>query len=212
MGTYKNGICGPFSGKIGTVVGSTWNGIDYMRSLPRRSKRKPTEAQKAQRMKLAMAIAFLRPLSGLVNMGFKSIAVKKTGFNAATSQLISGAVSGIYPDFAIDYSKVLISIGNLTGAWNAAVFSATAGVLTVSWENNSGSGTAKATDKAVLVVYNPSRTEVLYTSEGSSRDLGMQSFSFPANYSGQTVHVWISFISQNQIMSTSIYVGNAELH
>ena len=212
MGTYKNGICGPFSGKIGTVVGSTWNGIEYMRSLPRRSKRKPTEAQKAQRMKLAMAIAFLRPLSGLVNKGFKSIAIKKTGFNAATSQLISGSVSGIYPDFAIDYSKVLISIGNLTGAWNAAVSSATAGLLTVSWENNSASGTAKATDKAVLVVYNPSRTEVLYTSEGSSRDLGMQSFSFPANYSGQTVHVWISFISQNQVMSTSIYAGNAELH
>jgi hypothetical protein len=183
-----------------------------MRSLPGRSTKEPTEAQKAQRMKLALAIAFLRPISELVNLGFKSTAVKKTGFNAATSQLITDAISGIYPGFTIDYSKVLISMGSLSGAWNAVASSATAGSLAFHWENNSGSGTAKATDRAVLVIFNPSRPEVLFTAEASTRDSGLQTFSLPADFSGQTVHVWISFASSTNIMSTSIYAGNVEVH
>lgn len=33
MGTIKQGILGGFSGKVGTVVGGTWKGISYMRSI-----------------------------------------------------------------------------------------------------------------------------------------------------------------------------------
>lgn len=31
MGTIKQGILGGFSGKVGTVAGSSWKGISYMR-------------------------------------------------------------------------------------------------------------------------------------------------------------------------------------
>lgn len=34
MGTIKQGILGGFSGKVGNVVGASWKGIDYIRSLP----------------------------------------------------------------------------------------------------------------------------------------------------------------------------------
>ena len=33
MGTIKQGILGGFSGKVGTVVGSTWKSVHYMRAL-----------------------------------------------------------------------------------------------------------------------------------------------------------------------------------
>ena len=33
MGKIKKGILGGFSGKTGTVVGGSWKGIEYMRSL-----------------------------------------------------------------------------------------------------------------------------------------------------------------------------------
>ena len=32
MGKIKQGILGGFKGKVGTVIGSSWNGISYMRS------------------------------------------------------------------------------------------------------------------------------------------------------------------------------------
>ena len=32
MGTYSNGVMGPFNGKVGTVVGYMWNGKFCMRA------------------------------------------------------------------------------------------------------------------------------------------------------------------------------------
>ncbi|WP_291131895.1 DUF6266 family protein [Flavobacterium sp. UBA7682] len=49
MGTYNKGILGPFSGKVGTVVGANWRGKDIMRSLPKKTNRTPTETQLLKR-------------------------------------------------------------------------------------------------------------------------------------------------------------------
>ena len=208
MGTYRKGILGSFSGKVGTVVGSSWNGIDYMRSLPRPSSKAPTDLQLIQRVKLALATGFLRPVSALVNIGYKSLAVKQTGFNVATSQVIADAFTGIYPDLEIDYSKVLISKGNLTGAWNAVAASTAANTLNMSWTDNSGSGTGKPDDKAVLLAYNAEQNQYVYTIDGGSRSSGADSLLLPVNFSGDTVHIWIAFIAADKkTISTSIYAG-----
>lgn len=210
MGTYRKGILGAFFGKVGTVVGSTWNGIDYMRSLPRRSGKAATDAQLEQRVKLAMAAGFLGPVSSLVNTGFKSVAVNQSGFNVATSLLISEAISGTYPNFLIDYPKVLISKGNLTGPWNVQISSAAPSALDINWTDNTGSGTAKGTDKAVVMIYNPVQSQYVFTLEGSQRSAAGDVLALPADFSGDTVEVWIAFISADKkTISTSIYAGNA---
>jgi hypothetical protein len=45
MGTIKKGVLGGFSGKVGSVVGASWKGIDYIRSLPASVKNPRTEGQ-----------------------------------------------------------------------------------------------------------------------------------------------------------------------
>ena len=62
MGTYSKGILGSFTGKVGTVIGSSWNGIDYMRSLPRPSSKAPTALQLAQREKFGLVTKFVAPI------------------------------------------------------------------------------------------------------------------------------------------------------
>ncbi|MGX8712677.1 MAG: DUF6266 family protein, partial [bacterium] len=49
MATYKNGIMGPFNGKVGTVVGYMWNGKYCMRAYNRNVKNPRTEAQMEHR-------------------------------------------------------------------------------------------------------------------------------------------------------------------
>lgn len=63
MATLNKGILGGFSGKVGTVVGANWRGLDIIRSRPKISKRNPTEKQLEQQMKFKLAISFLQPLS-----------------------------------------------------------------------------------------------------------------------------------------------------
>ncbi|HQS52387.1 MAG TPA: DUF6266 family protein [Daejeonella sp.] len=207
MGTYKKGILGSFSGKVGTVVGSSWNGIEYMRSLPKPSSKTPTDLQMLQRAKLGMATGFLQPISALINIGYKGLAVRQTAFNVATSQLLAEAITGVYPDLTIDYPKVLISKGNLTGPWGPAATSASSKV-NVTWQDNSASGTAKATDKAMLLVYNPDKSQYVFTTGGDDRSSLADSLDVPADFVGDTVHVWMAFISADKkAVSTSLYIS-----
>ena len=48
MGTIKQGILGGFSGKVGTVVGSSWKGISYMRGLATRYTSTSHSSQKTE--------------------------------------------------------------------------------------------------------------------------------------------------------------------
>lgn len=207
MGTYKKGILGSFSGKVGTVIGSSWNGIDYMRSLPRPSSKQATEPQLIQRAKMGLATGFLRPISALVNVGYKSLAINKTGFNVATSQVIADGITGIYPELLIDYPNVLISKGTLTGPWNP-VLSSAAGNLNIAWQDNSGSGTAKATDTLVILVYNEVQSQYVYTLAGDMRSALSDSLDLPADFVGDQVHVWVAFYAADKkTISTSLYAG-----
>ena len=49
MGKIKQGILGGFRGTVGTVVGSSWNGIAYMKGKPQSVKNPKTDAQLQQR-------------------------------------------------------------------------------------------------------------------------------------------------------------------
>ena len=49
MGKIKQGILGGFKGKVGTVIGASWNGIAYMRGLAQSHKNPKTAAQLQQR-------------------------------------------------------------------------------------------------------------------------------------------------------------------
>ena len=59
MGKIKQGILGGFKGKVGTVIGASWNGISYMRGLAQSHKNPKTAAQLQQR-------AYFKDLQGLV--------------------------------------------------------------------------------------------------------------------------------------------------
>lgn len=52
MARFLKGINGAYSGKVGSVIGSNWRGVDYVRSLSRISKKKISDAQLEQRSKL----------------------------------------------------------------------------------------------------------------------------------------------------------------
>lgn len=118
MGTIKQGILGGFSGKVGTVIGGNWKGIDYMRGKAASVSNPKTEAQLDQRARFGAALKFLQPLTSFIRVGFKNYAVKMTAFNSAMSYNLNNALAGGYPDYFIDYASALVSRGVLPGALN----------------------------------------------------------------------------------------------
>lgn len=208
MGSIKLGILGGFSGKVGTVIGGTWKGIDYMRSRATSVSQPNSSAQLEQRAKFKTVIDFLKPLTTFLRSGFKSLAVKMTGFNAAMSYNMEKAVKGAYPTFTIDYTKALVTAGSLPEALNPAAVSTTAGEVAFSWEDNSTEGGAMANDKCILVVYNPAQKRAITLEGGASRSAGNQVVTVPDAFSGDEVECYISFQNANgSVLSNSQFVN-----
>lgn len=70
MARIANGILGGFSGKVGTVVGSSWNSINYMRSLAASYRDAKSETQVCQRGKFTQAVRFLKAMPKFIRVGF----------------------------------------------------------------------------------------------------------------------------------------------
>ncbi len=211
MGTIRKGILGGFSGKVGTVVGSSWKGISYMRSLPQKVKNPRTEAQVSQRSKFALTLSLLKPMTAFLRTGWKLYANRQSPFNAATSYTLANAISGTYPDYEIDPGKVLVSRGSLTSAANASA-AAAAGNIEFAWDDNSGTGSAKQTDRALIAIANPAKGEAVTNTAGEERMTGTQTVTLPADWSGDEVHAYLGFISEDsREVANSVYLGTIDV-
>jgi len=207
MGTIKQGILGGFSGKVGTVIGGSWKGISYMRSIPQSVKNPRSEGQVSQRTKFTVALEFLKPMTGLIQVGFKLYAQKQTAFNAAMSYTLNNAITGTAPDYSVDYSKALVSRGSLPGARNGQASSAN-GAVSLAWDDNTGIGTAAGTDKALIAILNPTRGEAMFDAGGNQRTAGSEEIAVPADWVGEDVEVYLGFISEDtKSVSNSVYLG-----
>jgi len=207
MGRIKKGILGGFSGKVGTVVGASWKGISYMRSLPQSLKNPRTLAQLSQRSKFALVQHLLQPLNDILRIGWKLHAQRKSPVNAATAYTLTNAVSGEYPDYKIVPGKLLVSRGTLTGVTNAFV-SCSGGQVEFQWEDNSGNGSAQGTDKALVAIVNFAKGEVVTITAGAARHDCVQNVAVSSEWSGDEVHAYMGFVSENgKEVANSVYLG-----
>jgi len=196
MGKIKKGILGGFSGKVGTVVGANWKSISYMRSLPQKVKNPRTLLQRKQRGKFSIVMELLKPLTAILRIGWKNYAKNQTPTNAAMAYTLANAVTGTFPDFKIDYTKVLISQGSLPSVTGTSATS-TGRKINLAWDDNSGVGTAKATDKTLVVIVNPTKGETISLAEGTSRSDAGQSIDVPNDWVGNKVEVYLGFAAES---------------
>lgn len=178
MGKINQGILGGFSGKVGSVVGGNWKGINYMRVHTKPSNPN-TDKQVNQRTKFTMVLSFLKPITPFLRVGYKLFTAKQTAFNAAMSQVLMNAVVGEAPNTAIDFSSVQVSRGTLTPAFGAST-SFENGELSITWIDNSNASMAKITDKALIVVYNETKVDAVYEVAGVTRPTAQQTIPVPA--------------------------------
>ena len=207
MGIINKGILGGFSGNVGPVVGSSWKGINYMKSLPTKKSKSSTVAQIEQQLKFSLIIHFLQTMTGLLELTFKNYANEMTEFNAAFSYNIKEAVGGKSPDFEVDYEKALISRGSLPNGGAPSAAAGTGSNVVFTWTDNSGTGDALATDKTIIVAYCKDLDATFYTTGNTTRDAGTETLDL-ASFSGKDVETWIAFINAGDTeASNSLYTG-----
>ena len=97
MAKLSQGINGPFSGKVGAVVGYTWKGIPVMRGRPSTRTKPFTPKELNQQAKFRIMNKFLRPATDLLNVTLAHLAVRMSAFNKAFSYNIKMPSQVLHP-------------------------------------------------------------------------------------------------------------------
>nr|WP_321450817.1 DUF6266 family protein [uncultured Carboxylicivirga sp.] len=132
MARYKS-INEGSSGRIGNVVTYQMYGKSYMRSLPGQYRDRKSEAQLAQRQKMQLINDFLGPYKDVLRITFVKEAIGRSAYMAAKSYNMLYAIVGEYPNQIIDYSKAIVSKGNVLLPKEAKVTKVQEGLL-FEWE------------------------------------------------------------------------------
>jgi len=113
MGKINQGILGGFSGKVGTVIGSSWKGIAYMRSQADHVKNPRSAAQNYHREAIKVVTNFLQPLAATLRITFGEHTQKMSAFNKAVSVNYHKCLNNVDGHPEIDYDKISVSQGSL---------------------------------------------------------------------------------------------------
>jgi hypothetical protein len=212
MATYNKGILGAFNGKVGTVVGSTWRGKDVMRSLPRKSRKEASLLQKMQRDKFSLVSSFLMPISSIPGKYFGNKGGLKTQRNQAMSYLIQEAAQHDGMDAFWDFTKILITRGDLLGLNTLAGVAGVNQSVDVTWVNNSNQGNAQENDTVLAVVFEENSKMLWYAEGIATRVEEAVTLQLPDYWSGLQVHVWLAIVAADDTRyATSQYLGNIAL-
>lgn len=206
MARLLNNSTGQLSGKLGTLVGAIWNGIPYVRSLPRKRTGRISEKEKNNRERFAAAQYWLKPILYFVRIGFQNYSQTVVGFNAAKSWLMKNALEQNENGIIIHPSRMLVSYGDLPLPSNLRLGELNDGRLPVYWdviEKDYYHGN----DQCMLLAYDVENKVASYSVTGQFRHTGTDSLMiYPMKE--RTYHIYAAFISADRSrLSNSVYLG-----
>lgn len=160
-------------------------------------------------MQPVLVNGLINTMTAFIGIGFEQIA-KGQAFsanNAAKSYQLNHALHGVYPDLAVDYSKVLLSRGELPPAERATVEPFGAG-LRFNWHCELVGKHSYAWSVAMLLVYCPAINKSFFDLSGVKRNAREQFLELPLAFKGHTLQCYLSFITGDRTrIADSVYVG-----
>lgn len=195
MGKIKQGILGGFRGTVGTVVGSSWNGIAYMKGKPQSVRNPRTDAQVQQRGFFKELLAIASQLSAEQQAFlFPSSPKGMTRRNALVQQLAAAAT--------IDNGEKHVDLASLTSLGNAPTadipdveVTASRSNITIAWDGENDWRTAHANEYPTIFLANVTQKKVfLVHSTVTIGASGSQSFGVDFGAYGIGSDTFIGFM------------------
>lgn len=204
MGRLINGINGPIQGKVGTVHGSSRNGIPYLKGPYKSRTLKVSKKELQNRKKFAMAQSWLAPLVKFVREGFRGYSQRSHGFIAAKSWLLRNAIIMNGDEMRIDPALVKVSSGDLPNPNNMIVTQTETGNLQFTWDPSFG-GTDDH-DQIMMLAYDLGKPISTFNTTGQFRSVGTETLNMH-NAKG-SFHVYAAFNAADRSrQSDSVYLG-----
>ncbi|HCN85239.1 MAG TPA: hypothetical protein DIT07_16715 [Sphingobacteriaceae bacterium] len=208
MAILSQGILGEVVGKTGPVVSYMRFGQNITRSKgSTRKNRIETPARKMQREKIKVCNDFTQAFSGtgFFNKTFPAYGHTGSGYNRVTSSIMNLAIV-TNPVVAIAWPKVLVSKGPVAPVDYASALVNDENNIAFTWTDNSGDGTAKKNDRAILVAWFSESKQAVFAFSDAERKDGTALLE-TGSIKG-TAHTWLGFLSADETnAANSVYSG-----
>ncbi|MDD3875803.1 MAG: DUF6266 family protein [Bacteroidales bacterium] len=212
MAIVQNPITGRSKKKFGTAVFSKQFGKNTMRTKPIEVSNPKTVLQKQQRSKFTLMVALSRMFLSFIRIGFKQVATSMSQFNMFMKTNIKEVISGTYPNYAIDFTKLKVCKGTLMGVDSGTAAAAAGRLVNFTWVDNTGTGDALETDKALQLVINYDKGAVLQDTTTKTRIDEAASLTAPASWVGDDVYVYLAFMDESGYkVADSSYLGTVTI-
>jgi len=213
MATLRQGQLGLFNGKIGALVISKWKDMYVGKSLPKPSSKKPSVPQLEQQIRFKLMIKFMRSFKSEIPFSYQKSPKNKTAMNMAIQYNLGNAITGIYPNYVIDYANVKLSQPyerdtQIDNGLDISAIALPGRKVKVTWktdENLDHPGT-KLTDQAYVYFYHPGK-QMFFTPSHPERSKLTLDITLPSIFVGE-LHGWVFFLSEDRkLVSDTQYLG-----
>lgn len=208
MGKLPGGIDYDMIGKTGNHVGRRVKGENIISMAPAKSNRPPSPLQYDQRLKFGLITGWVRSLLPILNIGYQHYQAEMSAFNKAVSENIKYAVTGVTPNYTVDYPLARFSKGVLRPITDAQVENGTGAVLDFSWTSVVGQGYAAATDQVAVIAYSVVKDEFVALMNAAVRSAQEYALTLPADWVGDQVQTWVLVVSADgKLVSDTSFAG-----
>jgi hypothetical protein len=207
MAIITKGILGPVSGRVGNLIFYICsNGKNYVRSEPRKSNKPPSLAQVQQRSKFKFAIRFLDKFKDLIRIGF-SEEKRMSPHNIALKELLTNGITGKYPNWQIDYPKLVLSKGKTPMLPALEMVFEKRNEVRLKWERFQFAAFDSADNDLVRVVLYNATEGIFVVNEQAFRCDHQCYVQLPNWIKGDEVQVYVTVHSLKGTPSNSQYAG-----
>ena len=207
MAKQMAGILGGYSGKVGPVVGYVWNGKPCVRACPQWVKNPRTAAQMEHRKMFKQEVQLAAKMSWAVGTTLRDEARANgmTAYNLFV-KLNQHAFGMEDERLTVDYSSLILSVGNVATVSLKSMEWTSDNVLDVRYER----GTGNSFDHVYLYAYIPDLEQGFLAAPAYRRDKRV-ALALPDYYAGHTAHVYLMVQTADGRWSNSVYAGEIAL-
>jgi hypothetical protein len=206
MASFKDSFFSKLSGKIGPITTYMLNGKQVVRKNTKPHDPK-TPKQLAHRMKFALVNKGLSPLNRSIKLGHRG---DTNVYRLLVGTAYKEAILGEYPNYKLDYSKLVIANGNLQPPSNIKLEMDVETNSALFWwdkQNLDSLKPSRNSDQLNIVVFNVKHNVADHISEIAKRSDSKISIVLPDGWSLVDIHFWAYFSSHTlQMNSVSVYV------
>lgn len=210
MAIVKGGIALGFSGKHGnTIFSQQKDGTTIARQVPVASQKPPTVKTLSTLGDTAICSGFLNPIKEFAQVGYELQCKieKRNYYNSISSYVRLNAFTSVYPNRRIDFSKVLVTKGQMQLPEDATVTLTEFG-LAFTWNTETEAKGIHYSDQVMMLAYFPELEKAKYMTAGAQRHQGKDLLVLNGIPHGHIAEIYISFISDNRkSISDSVYLG-----